>query len=164
MVVTRGRGSNPADLWRGLQWAVAAALGTLQTVELLERSRRRIVALLIWVAATGCATGEKRDLPQVRSVRIDGARQVSAGDVKEHILTTENSWVPFSRKRYFDDDAWKTDLRRIEKYYRSRGFYQARVTRQEVKPHGRRKVDVVATVEEGEPTRIGSVHLQGLDD
>lgn len=124
---------------------------------------RRVVAVLL-AAAASCATGEKRDAPQVHSVRIVGAHQVSAGDVKEHIVTTENSWWPFSRKRYFDEDAWRTDLRRIEAYYRARGFYQARVTGEEVKPHGKGQVDVVATVDEGEPTRVGKVDVQGLDD
>jgi translocation and assembly module TamA len=97
-------------------------------------------------------------------VRIEGARKVKEGDIKKHILTSENSWVPFSRRQYFDEDAWRTDLRRIEKYYRAQGFYQARVTGAEVKPHGRKEVDVVASVEEGDPTHIRSVDLQGLDD
>jgi translocation and assembly module TamA len=135
-------------------------------VDLLER--RGIVpgtiAALTALAVAGCATGEKRDLPQVHSVRIEGARKVSEGDIKKHILTSENSWVPFSQKHYFEEDAWKTDLRRIERYFRARGFYQAKVTRDEVKPHGQKEVDVVATVEEGEPTHVGSVDLQGLDD
>ncbi len=123
-----------------------------------------------WAAATaialaaGCATGEKRDAPQVHSVRIEGARRVKERDVKRRIFTTENSWIPFSRKRYFDEDAWRTDLRRIEKLYRAQGFYQAKVTKEEVKPHGKKEVDVSATVEEGEPTYIHTVNLQGLDD
>jgi translocation and assembly module TamA len=138
----------------------------LQPVDLLDwrGSGNRFMAVVALIAASGCATGEKRDLPQVHSVRIEGVRKVSAKDVEKRILTTENSWVPFSRKHYFDEDSWKTDLRRIESYYRSRGFYQARVTRQEVKRRGGNEVDVVATVEEGEPTRIGEVDVQGLDD
>lgn len=125
---------------------------------------RRAAAALALLAATACATGEKRDGPQIHSVRIEGARKVSEGDVKDHILTTANSWVPFSRKHYYDEDAWKTDLRRIEKYYRARGFYQAKVTRQEVKPHGRKEVDVVAAVDEGDPTHVATVDVQGIDD
>lgn len=116
------------------------------------------------VLAMGCATGKRRDLPQVHSVRIEGAKKVEQGDIKKHILTTENSWVHFSRRQYFDEDAWRTDLRRIEKFYRAQGFYQAKVTGAEVKPHGKKEVDVSATVEEGDPTRISSVNLQGLDD
>jgi translocation and assembly module TamA len=125
--------------------------------------RARGAAVLV-VLAIGCATAPRRDAPEVRSVRIHGARQVSEADVKKRILTTENSWVPFSRKQYLDEDAWRTDLRRIEKYYRARGFYQAKVTDSEVRPHGEKAVDVAATVQEGDPTRIGSLDLRGLDD
>jgi outer membrane protein assembly factor BamA len=116
------------------------------------------------VLAMGCATGKRRNLPQVHSVRIEGAKKVEEGDIKKHLLTTENSWVPFSRRQYFEEDAWRTDLRRIEYFYRTQGFYQAKVTGAEVKPHGKHEVDVLAKVEEGDPTRIGSVDLQGLED
>src|SRR5690349_5654379 len=153
------RGDVPGGAFRGLP---GVRLAPFKTVDLLER--RGLVAVLVVVAVAGCATGQKRDLLEVHSVRIEGARKVDEGDVKKHILTTENSWVPFSRKQYFDEDAWKTDLRRIEKYYRAQGFYQAKVTREEVKPHGRKEVDVVASVEEGDPTHVGSVDLHGFDD
>jgi translocation and assembly module TamA len=126
--------------------------------------RRLIICAVAVVLATGCATAGRREGPQVHSVRIVGAKKVKEGDIKKRILTTEKSWIPFSRRQYFDESAWKTDLRRIEKFYRAQGFYQAKVTGAEVKPHGRKAVDVRATVEEGEPTRIRSVDLQGLDD
>ena len=81
-----------------------------------------VVAVALAAASVSCATGAKRDLPQVHSVRIAGAKQVKQGKIKEHLLTVEKSWVPFSRRQYFDEDAWKTDLRRIEKFYRAQGF------------------------------------------
>jgi outer membrane protein assembly factor BamA len=126
--------------------------------------RRRIVCAMAVVLAMGCATGPRREGPQVHSVRIEGAKKVEEGDIKKRILTTENSWVPFSRKQYFDENTWKTDLRRIEKFYRAQGFYQAKVTGTEVKPHGQDEVDVFAAVEEGDPTLISSVDVQGVDD
>jgi outer membrane protein assembly factor BamA len=126
--------------------------------------RGRLIGAAVIVSVLGCATGERRDAPQVHAVHIEGAKQVKEADVKKRIVTTENSWVPFSRKQYFDEDAWKTDLARIEKYYRARGFYQAKVIGAEVKPHGKDEVDVVARVEEGEPTHVGSVKIEGLDD
>jgi translocation and assembly module TamA len=125
---------------------------------------RRMICAAAVVLAMGCATGQRREGPQVHSVRIEGAKKVKEGDIKKRILTTENSWVPFSQRQYFDENAWKTDLRRIEKFYRAQGFYQAKVTGAEVKPHGRKEVDVLATVEEGDPTRIRSVDLRGLED
>ncbi len=126
--------------------------------------RRRIWRVVAVVLAMGCATGGRREGPEVHSVRIEGARKLEEGDIKKRLLTAENSWVPFSKKQYFDESAWKTDLRRIEKFYRAQGYYQAKVTATEVKPRGRKAVDVRATVEEGEPTRIRSVDLLGLDD
>jgi outer membrane protein assembly factor BamA len=48
--------------------------------------------------------------------------------------------------------------------YRAHGFYQAKVTGTEVKPHGKDEVDVIAKVEEGDPTRIRAVDVHGLDD
>ena len=148
-------------LYGVLEW-VMSRRPRAKTVRVLER--RRMICTLAVVLVIGCATGERREGPQVHSVRIEGAKNVKEGDIKKHILTTENSWVPFSRRQYFDEDAWKTDLRRIEKLYRAQGFYQAKVTRAEVKPHGQKEVDVYAIVEEGEPTHISSVKLEGLDD
>src|SRR5512133_1994040 len=123
-----------------------------------------MIYALVLSLAMGCAAAKRRDLPQVHSVRIQGAKKVKEGEIKKHILTTANSWVPFSRRQYFDEDAWRTDLRRIEKFYRAQGFYQAKVTAAAVKPHGKKAVDVQATVEEGDPTHVSSVNLRGLDD
>ncbi|HET9596992.1 MAG TPA: BamA/TamA family outer membrane protein [Anaeromyxobacteraceae bacterium] len=129
----------------------------------MPRGRRTLCAATL-ALASACATGERRDARQVHSVRIEGAHRVKEGDVKKHLVTAENSWVPFSRRQYFDEDAWNTDLRRIEKFYRAQGFYQAKVTGAEVKPHGPDEVDAVATIEEGEPTHITSVVIGGMDD
>ena len=121
-------------------------------------------ALLVsLLTLSACATGEKRDDPQVHSLRLEGAHKVSQKDLKKKILTTQNSWIPFSRKQYFDEDEWKTDLRRIQRYYRARGFYQGKVLENSVTPHGK-QVDVVAKVEEGQPTVVTSLNIHGLDD
>src|SRR5512133_3757256 len=117
-----------------------------QTTSTEPRGRRRVKGRRTLFAATlllasACATGERRAAPQVHSVRIVGGHQVKESDVKKHLVTTANSWVPFSRRQYFDEDAWNTDVRRIEKFYRARAFYQAKVTRAEVRPHGKRQVD-----------------------
>ena len=97
-------------------------------------------------------------------MRIDGAKQVSERSIKKKLLTTQQSWNPFSQKQYFDPDEWKTDLRRIERYYRARGYYQAKVVSSEVTPRGPKEVDVRAQVDEGRPTLIGEVKVTGADD
>jgi translocation and assembly module TamA len=114
------------------------------------------------VAAAGCGHAPPKNERAIHSIHIDGAHQVEADDIKDKLLTSEPSWVPFSSKQYFDPDVWKTDLRRIERYYRARGYYQARVVGSEVAPHDD-EVDVHAKVEEGRPTLVGKVQVTGLD-
>lgn len=97
-------------------------------------------------------------------MKIEGASQVKAGDIEKRILTSQTSWIPFSTKEYFDPDVWKTDLRRIERYYRERGYYQAKVIDAKVTPRPKHEVDVVAKVDEGQPTVIASLAITGLDD
>ena len=59
--------------------------------------------------------------------------------------------------------AWQADLRRIERYYQARGFYQAQVVRHAEEPVGGNAVKLVAEVHEGEPTRIATVNITGME-
>jgi translocation and assembly module TamA len=119
--------------------------------------------------ASGCATTAPRpDTPVVKDLEIEGTDQVSEGDIKAKILTTETPWWeplwPFDEgPSYFDPNAWQADLRRIERFYQAEGYYQARVISNEVKPEGKDSVALRAQVSEGGPTRISAVELSGLE-
>ena len=120
-----------------------------------------VVALLPLAA---CKTVEKKDQPVVRSLEIHGAEQVKAGDIKKKILTSQTGWIPLiSRKEYFDRDIWRTDLRRIERFYRERGYYQAEVVDDRITPKGENGVALDVQVREGTPTLIAEVKISGLD-
>lgn len=124
---------------------------------------RSCAVLLVLVSLAGCKTTEKRDDPVVRKLDVEGSKQVSDKELKKKILTTQTGWIPFvSKPQYFDPDVWRTDLRRIERYYRERGYYQAKVVSEEVTPV-KNGVALKVRVEEGEPTRIGRVDVDGLD-
>lgn len=133
-------------------------------------SRLRVRSVLVWapltaLALASCKHAEKRTDPIVHKLEIEGAKQVRASSIEKRILTTQQSWIPFSRKQYFDPDIWRTDLRRIERIYRSEGFYQARVVSDEVTPvPGKNEVEVKVHVDEGEPTIVRTVEIAGLDD
>jgi translocation and assembly module TamA len=104
----------------------------------------------------------------VKDLKIEGTDQVSEGSVKAKILTTETPWWeplwPFDNgPSYFDPNAWQADLRRIERYYQARGYYQAEVVSDAVKPEGTEAVELVAQVREGEPTRISTIDITGLE-
>jgi translocation and assembly module TamA len=96
----------------------------------------------------------------VRALQIDGTRQVDEDDIKERILTTEPAW-PWSVE-VFDPNAWQADLRRIERFYESRGYYQARVLDDQVVEVAPGQVALRVRVQEGEPTRIAEIRIQGL--
>ncbi len=129
---------------------------------------RRRASLLAALAALapGCLTTHgTAERPLVRSFEIEGTRAVSAGDVKEHLATQASSYFLFFRNEphYYDPDALAVDVKRIERYYQSQGYYQARVTDVDVRPSGEGRVDIVVRVKEGEPVRVQDVSVAGLE-
>ncbi|MGA9523168.1 MAG: BamA/TamA family outer membrane protein [Myxococcaceae bacterium] len=115
---------------------------------------------LAWMA--GCATTQKKDQPLIQDIRIEGTKQVPEGEIKARILTSEQPLWPWQERSWFDANAWQADLRRIQRLYESRGYYQARVLEDEVLTEGD-GVSLRVRVQEGEPTRIKEVRIHGLD-
>lgn len=102
--------------------------------------------------------------------QIAGTESLDEGAVKSRILTSETSWftklfpwLPFTNFEYFDSNAWQADLRRIERYYEAQGYYQAEVVEEQVTPTAGDEVEIFVRVTEGEPTRIASLALSGLE-
>lgn len=56
------------------------------------------------------------------------------------------------------------DLQRIERYYRARGFYDAKVRAVRLEPQDASLVRVVIVVDEGDPIRVATVRILGLED
>ncbi len=119
--------------------------------------------LLLLAPLLGCAHDEHADLPIVRKLQIDGAKEVNAEEIKKKILTSQQSWIPFQRKQHFDKNVWRTDLDRIERYYREQGYYQAKVVENQITPDGKDGVGLTVKVEEGRATGISKLEIKGLD-
>jgi translocation and assembly module TamA len=111
----------------------------------------------------GCASQQKQDARVVRELDIKGNRVISDRQIKKKILTTETGWWPFAAKKYFDPVAWQADLKRIERLYISRGFYQVEVLKDRVDPGPKNRVALEVEISEGQPTKIGKLEIQGLD-
>lgn len=103
-------------------------------------------------------------------VFISGNRAISDGEIERRIATRETprflGLFPGVIYDYeiFDRYVLERDLQRIERYYRSRGFYRARVRAGRVYYTGDAHVTVEVVVEEGEPVRVGRVDVHGLED
>jgi translocation and assembly module TamA len=116
------------------------------------------------IAALACSAGQpKPDQPEVKSIRIEGARRISEGELKSKILTGENSWWPFADKYYFDPNVWQADLRRIRRAYQAEGYYGARILDQQIIPKSSKAVDLRVRVEEGSPTHITKILFKGFE-
>nr|WP_164933374.1 BamA/TamA family outer membrane protein [Corallococcus coralloides] len=128
---------------------------------------RSAVPLALAVLLTACATTSNQPTgPKVKSLDIQGAKQVDDGDIKDRILTSSTPWYafwPFGKAHYFDTNAWQADLRRIERFYQAQGFYQAQVESNEVIPDGDKAVRLKVVVNEGAPTLIDRIESHGLE-
>ncbi len=120
---------------------------------------------LIWVMCglAACASQEKKEAPIVKDLKFTGNRQISSRQIGKKILTTDTGWWPFATEHRFDPFAWQADLRRIERLYISRGFYQAEVVKDQVEPLPKNRVALEVQISEGQPTRIASIEIRGLD-
>jgi translocation and assembly module TamA len=120
---------------------------------------------LIWVmcSVVACASQEKKEAPIVKDLKLTGNHQLSSREIKKKILTTDTGWWPFATKHRFDPFAWQMDLKRIQRLYEARGFYQSDVVHDLVKPLPKNQVAVEVQISEGPPTLIGAVEIRGVD-
>jgi len=121
--------------------------------------------LLVVVVGAICVAGCREDGDiQISSLKFAGVKQVDKDALASALQTKQGSWVPWSRKRYFDRRAFEADLKRIEAFYRDRGFPDARVRSFDVTLNDAQdKVDVTLDISEGEPIRLESIELRGFD-
>ena len=168
---------------------------------------RAPASLLLALALAGCATIPEGRYG-VDSVRIQGAARMDEEAIVACLGTRERarfsidfglrgtpecgvppfdgdhaildfwSW-PWEEWPLFDESVLERDVERIERWYRARGFYDARVIATQVTPpaagHSDRSgqgcragedcsVDVLFTIEEGEPALIARMSLRGIDN
>ncbi len=128
--------------------------------------RSALLPALLATLVCGCLSARgTAERPLVRSFEIHGTGAVSASDIRDHLATQASSRFLFFRQdlHYYDPDALANDAKRIERYYRAQGYYQARVADVEVRPAGEGTVDIAIQVTEGEPVRVREVSIAGLE-
>jgi translocation and assembly module TamA len=131
----------------------------------------RPAALLAIVALSGpVACGHARgtfERPALTKLELRGVESVEKGDLEEKLATQGPTFwdrVLFWRSLpRLDRDALSVDRRRIEAYYRERGYYGARVESMNVVMQGDTKARVEVRVREGKPVRVEEVEVVGLD-
>ena len=127
-------------------------------------------ALAMCLGAAGCVHG--RGTPQepfVDDVVFRGVKAVDSDDLAD-VLATRG---PVARggvsdglvkdRQRFDPDALATDVKRIQAFYRDRGYYAVTVEDPGVEGVEPGLVRVVFRVEEGSPARVTKLDVEGLD-
>src|SRR4029077_6919800 len=121
-----------------------------------------VVALaLVLFSAAAC---KEEGTVKVHSLKFNGVKAVDAGRLRDALATKSSSWIPFSKKKYFDRSRFDADLKRIQAFYSDRGYPDARVTGFDVKLNDKQnEVDLTVTIAEGAPVRVAAVEFSGFD-
>lgn len=127
------------------------------------------LALGLSLGAAGCVRGHGTpDEPYVDEVVLRGVRAVDEDELAAKLSThgpvshAGVKGVLLRDRQRLDPDVLGVDRRRVEAFYRERGYYRARVEDVEVLDAGRGIVKVVFHVSEGPPVRISRVDVTGL--
>jgi translocation and assembly module TamA len=100
--------------------------------------------------------------PRVRDVIIRGNGKIDDDDLVEGLATRPISgWWLWRNEYKLDTVALERDRRRIETYYHERGYFSAEVTRVELREAGKGRVDVIFHMQEGKPSVLTDVMIQG---
>lgn len=137
----------------GRRWT--AALGTLLCLGLPAALRAQSVE---------CQTDDDRE---VRSLSFEGNRAFTSRDLALRVATTPSSAIRrafrlFGARHCLDSDVLRLDVGRLRAFYRRRGYYAAAVDTSVV-PLGGGGVRVRFLIREGEPIRIDTLRITGLD-
>jgi outer membrane protein assembly complex protein YaeT len=101
---------------------------------------------------------------RVRSLTFRGVRSVDESRLRAAIATRVNSRLPWGRSAIFDRARFTADTQRLQAFYADRGFPDARVASVDVRLNGRQDaVDLVVTIEEGEPVSVAAITFDGFD-
>ena len=98
---------------------------------------------------------------QVKRIIFHGNLHVPDEDIKSIMNTKEKGWHIFKKAPY-SEMILEEDIKRIEKFFRSRGFYHARVTNVEVHKKGK-EATIEIWIREGAPTIVKDIHWNVRD-
>ncbi len=123
--------------------------------------------LMAALGLTACASAPEEAIlgptHLINEVKFKGAERFSRNQLLKHIHAGETSWVPFSPDYHFNEALLAVDATRIEALYESYGYYQAEVTDIQVIPNDEdQEVDLLVTIDEGEPTLMRKVDFEWL--
>ncbi len=93
---------------------------------------------------------------QVEKIFFHGNKHIPAREIKEIMNTKEKGWNIFKKAPY-SEMVFEEDLKRIERFFKSKGFYHAKI--KDVKVHETdSKVVIEIWIKEGPPTIVKEIN------
>jgi outer membrane protein assembly complex protein YaeT len=112
---------------------------------------------------TNAGCREEQGGVEVKDLSFTGVKAVSAKQIKSVLATAESEWLPWGEKQYFTRDQFEADLKRIQAFYKDRGYPEARVRSYDVKlSDDQKSVRITVDIAEGEPIRVERIVLEGF--
>src|SRR5258708_17610603 len=124
-----------------------------------------LLPLLAQAQSTECEPGER----EVRSLEFRGNTVFRASDLALRVVTTSSDFARRSlrivgAKRCLDSDELRLDVGRLRVFYRRHGYFSTRVdTLVAPVTDGYGGVRVAFNIHEGEPVRVDTLRITGLD-
>lgn len=128
------------------------------------------ITLLLAAAPLVPATAQNGPL-MVRGLEFDGNRAIDDVILAAAIATTNSAWLARSwltgfiglgEKRTFSERAFQADAERLRLLYRVSGYFDVQVDT--LVERSETDVKVTFKIREGEPTRVTSLAIEGLDE
>ncbi|MGZ6126551.1 MAG: BamA/OMP85 family outer membrane protein, partial [Myxococcales bacterium] len=123
---------------------------------------RPVLALLLLAA---CATPYQpfEGRPVLAAIRFEGNDHIGSGELLSHIATAPTSGFFSKTARYYDADLFAIDLKRIERWYNQKGFYEAKVQDVQELRDDEGRVTLVVKVDEGRRAFVNKMDFTGLE-
>jgi len=123
---------------------------------------RRLLALLL---LAGCATPYQpfEGKPVLAAIRFEGNDGISSGDLMSHIATAPTGGFFSKTARYYDADLFAIDIKRIERWYNRKGYYEAKVADVQETSDDMGRVTLTVKIDEGRRAKVEQVDLKGLE-
>jgi outer membrane protein insertion porin family len=114
-----------------------------------------------------------RNLYELQNINFNGNVRISSSELSDIIYSREtpwwfwkflNSFTPLgSPPVYFDSSDIKQDLTALSDYYRTNGFFQAKLSYNYTIDSSAREVSLNYLINEGDPSHFGKIKILGAD-
>jgi len=144
-----------------VRWVVRSVPARLGNA--FHQSCALVLTLALVAMLAGCKEGQQSAV-RVAHLKFNGMKAVKPGQLKAALATAQSSKLPWGTKHYFTRPQFEADLKRVEAFYRDRGFPDAKVKSFDVKLNDKQDaVDLTVNIEEGQPIIVERIELNGVE-